>query len=116
MKFTPPPRPNYDAIHQKALSLIASNDYYEICTQKYAAGTATAIELAEALELYQNDCADFVELCRGLQESVILIAVKGEIYALEINAHYVLVKIKRAVNVSGGLDEIMRGERWIEKF
>lgn len=99
--------PNYDQIHQLSLSVIASSEYYDKCVDQYARGEVSSDVLADALEQFQDDSADLSIASRKLEEKTLVIGTnKNEIYALTIDHYFVTVRVCKALNISGGLDEM----------
>lgn len=99
--------PNFDLIHQRALSAIASSDFYDQQVNRYTSGECTAEQLADALEQFQNDGADLCEACRKVEEKSLLIATNdSSIYVLTLDHYFAKVEVKKALNISGGLDEM----------
>ncbi|ANV90781.1 hypothetical protein [Picosynechococcus sp. PCC 8807] len=100
--------PNFDYIHQKALSLIANSDFYDFCAVQYAQGKASADDLGDALEKYQDDCADLILACLEISEDVLLVRTEDRIYALELNPYSVTVRVQEA--------RMLGGVEWISKL
>lgn len=104
---TPFDPPNYDKIHQLSLSVTASSDHYDRCSGEYALGQCTADELGDALEQYQDDGVNLYSACRDIPEKAFLVATnQGQIFSLTIDHHFVMVKVEKALNISGGLDQM----------
>ena len=104
------PIPNFDAIHQTGLSLVAAHDYYDSLVRQYPVGLCPVEDLDTALSLLTEDTNNLLTLCRDLREEVILIPTKTQLYSLHLNYRSWLVDVKLAANISGGLDQLIKSQ------